>query len=340
MAVDRRIDQLLASPLGRQFALHLVDPMAELTLDGLSRDEAKRAVSSAVLAWVSLPEGPDALLAALARDTFDFGFSGEDEGLWPLSQAAREELRPVADALVAAAGPLGWWEPVDRADQRLLVWDDLPEIGEGGIDGLVHETVARERAMSEEGLRRPRPRPRPGVRIGATWWSAPGFAPLTWTTRAVPPLPTTALLGFIDTHQPFEATGARIFSLAIDPSARVYEITEPEDWRRLVQRFPEDATGTHDGEWRDWGGVTGPWLLPNWEGVMAHYDAVHVTVGGYVASCGLALPVGDAYTMLAGWIPDATLWLHDVAVARRFLGRWRGQPTPELNEIMAAWEPA
>jgi hypothetical protein len=28
-----------------------------------------------------------------------------------------------------------------------------------------------------------------------------------------------------------------------------------------------DATGTHDGEWRCWGGVRGPWLLPDWEKV-------------------------------------------------------------------------
>ncbi|MDA8269630.1 MAG: hypothetical protein M0013_14910 [Actinomycetota bacterium] len=204
----------------------------------------------------------------------------------------------------------------------------------------MRETVDRERQANEDGLRRQRPRERSGVRIGATWWSAPGFAPLTWTTGAVPPLPTTALLGFIDTYQPFRVTGARIFSVDINPSARVYEIAEPEDWRRLVERFPEDATGTHDGEWRDWGGVAGPWVLPNWHEVMAHYDGVHVAVGGYVASCGLALPVGDAYTLLAGWIPDATLWLHDVVIARRLLGRWHGQPTTDIAEVIAAWEPA
>lgn len=63
------------------------------------------------------------------------------------------------------------------------------------------------------------------------------------------------------------------------------------------------------------------------------------TVGGYVASSGVALPVGDAYTMLSGWIPDATLWLHDVAVARRLLGRWRGRPTTDVREVMEAWQP-
>ncbi len=340
MAGVHRVDQLLASPLGRQFAQHLVDRIPELTLDRLSNDEATRAINSAVAARVAPAEGVG-MLACLARETFQFGFGGDEERRWSLAKGGQEELRTVAAVLVAEGEALGWWAPVDRADQRLVAWDACPEIGAGGIEGLVREHVARARRENEERLARSRQRPRlrPRRRVGAMWWSAPGFAPLTWTTGAVAPMPSTALLGFIDTHQPFEATGASIFSLEIDPSARVYEVTEPEDWRRLVEQFPEDVTGTHDGEWRAWGGVTGPWVLPDWEGVMTHYDGVHVTVGGYLTSCGRALPVGDAHTMLSGWIPDATLWLGDVVVARQLLGRWHGQPTGDVDQIMAAWAP-
>lgn len=341
MVAIHRVDQLLGSPLGRVFALRLVDSKSAWSPpDRLSQSKAKRAINSAVTAWVAQAKGVR-LLTALARETFQFGFSGDDEWLWPLTQAAQEELRPVADVLVTEGELLGWWAPVDRADQRLLVWDDWPEIGDGGIEGFIREDVARARSENEEGLARPRRRHRlRGRHVGAVWWSAPRFAPLTWTTGPVPPLPTTALLGFIDTYQPLVATGAQVFSVEIDPSARVFEVTEPEDWRRLVERFPEDATGTHDGEWREWGSVTGPWVLPNWEEVMANYDGVHVTVGGYLSSCGLALHVGDAYTMLSGWIPDATLWLHDVAVGRRLLGHWHGRPTTDLTKVMAAWTPA
>lgn len=340
MVADVRVDEMLASPLGRELLLALIDPMAEDNLDWSSEGAAQSTIRAAVALRKALPDDPVALLVTLARTAFSFGFDGADDWLWPLTQEAKEELRPVADALVARAVPLGWWEPLHRPDQRILVWEDLPEIGEGGIEGLVRESSARQRARNEEGLARGRPRPRQGARVGATWWSAPDFAPLTWTTGAVPPLPTIALLSFVDTHQPFKPTGARIFSLEIDPGARVYEVASPEDWRRLVERFPEDATGTHDGEWRDWGGVAGPWLLPDWEEVMAHYDGVHVSAGAFVASCGLALPVGDAYTMLAGWVPDATLWLRDVAVARRLLGRWHGWPTASVEEVMATWTPA
>jgi hypothetical protein len=91
---------------------------------------------------------------------------------------------------------------------------------------------------------------------------------------------------------PLAETGVTVWSLQAAPHANVLEITEPTGWQALVGRFPRDVTGTHDGEWRYWGGVPGPWRLPDWELVMEHYDGVHVTIGGYLASCGLALPVG------------------------------------------------
>jgi len=84
----------------------------------------------------------------------------------------------------------------------------------------------------------------------------------------------------------------------------------------------------------------GPWRLPDWELVMEHYDGVHVTVGGFLASRRLALPVGDGYTMLAGWIPGATLWLRDLAAVSRPLGRWHGHPQClDWDEVREHWAP-
>ena len=98
-----------------------------------------------------------------------------------------------------------------------------------------------------------------------------------------------------------------------------------------MSAFPQDVTGTHDGEWRALSGLAGPWRLPDWAQVMEHYDGVHLTVGGCLAcgglACGgLALPAGGGHTMLTGWIPDATIWLRDVATGDRCLGRWHGDP--------------
>jgi hypothetical protein len=201
--------------------------------------------------------------------------------------------------------------------------------------------MAIERKENEEGLRRRRPKDRVGTRIGAEWWSAPSFASSTWTTGALEDLPTIALRHFVDTFAPFSETGATVWALDISPEARVLEIAEPGDWQELVDRFPRDVTGTHDGEWRYWGGVAGPWYLPNWDEVMGESDGVHVSIGGYVSSCGLALPVADGFTMLAGWIPDATLWLRDVADDRRVVGRWHGNPHDihSWDDVREGWSP-
>ena len=39
------------------------------------------------------------------------------------------------------------------------------------------------------------------------------------------------------------------------------------------------------------------------------YDAVHLSVAGYLATAGRALRAGEWHTVLAGWNPDETWWL-------------------------------
>jgi hypothetical protein len=340
MATETRVDQLLSSPLGRELLLNLIDRRSctdwSTGHEWSTEPEVREAVRAAA-ARPPLPTNTLDFLLALERTTFIFGFMGY-EWLWRLTKSMTDELRPVAEDVVAAVAPYGWWEPVERTDQRLLLWDGQPEVVGAGIEALVRDGVERARAENEESSARHRPR-RGQRNVGAAWWSPPSFAPLTWTTRHVPPLPSVALLPFFDTFRPFEPTGARVFALEIDPSAHVYEVNGPEDWRCLVEAFPMDVTGTHDGEWRRWGDVAGPWCLPDWSAVVERYDGVHVSVGGYVASCGLALRVGDAYTMLSAWIPDATFWLRDVAVDRRLLGRWDGNPTSGAAELLSGWIP-
>ena len=367
-----RADLLLDSPLGRQFlagflgfefgqelldqlGLGQVPGTVALTAGGVQhrapgrrrrwQDVAPHEAGAVIRAAVAQGEwrgllGLDEvmLLAALADDTFGFG---EDEAVQALTALAKQELRPVAGALVSAPGTRRWWEPVVRGDQRFLEWDDGPHPAGPAVEQAVRDSMREERAENAKGLKQRRRRERRGTRIGAVWWSAPDFAAQTWTTGAFGDVPAIALGHFIDTFTPFEETGATVWSLQIAPQARVLEIRAPADWQALVLSFPRDVTGTHDGEWRYWGGVPGPWRLPAWEQVMEHYDGVHVTIGGYVASCGLALPAGDGYTMLAGWIPDATLWLRDVTAGHRRLGRWEGHPQGGRgwDDIRAGWTP-
>jgi hypothetical protein len=257
--------------------------------------QAGNVIGTAV-AWRSWRErlaniGESDLLADLADVSSLFGFRGGDEELWGLTALAATELRPVAEALVDSPGGRRRWEPADLTSQRFVEWDGQPRMTGPALEQAVREFMVAERAENAEGLRRRRPRERPAVRIGAYWWSPPGFAPQAWTTTAVEGLPAAGCCEFFDTYlPPQDVTGAVVSALQIDPRARVLEITGPADWQDLVTRFPRDVTGTHDGEWRYWGGVPGPWRLPDWEQVMDHYDGVHVSIGAAVASCGVALP--------------------------------------------------
>jgi len=122
------------------------------------------------------------------------------------------------------------------------------------------------------------------------------------TTGGFGDLSAIALARFEDLFTPLEETSATVWSVRITPQARILEIAGPADWQALVSAFPQDVTGTHDGEWRAFSGLAGPWRLPDWAQVMEHYDGVHLTVGAYLACGGLALPAGGGHRMLTGWI--------------------------------------
>jgi hypothetical protein len=306
-------------------------------------DEVRAVFSAAVRAgeWrEEVARDELGLLSDLASTTSSFGFSPSDEAVWGLTALAGPELRPVAEALLRAPGAATWWEPAVLSDQRFLHWDGYPRPAGPAVAQAVHDGMRAERAENEELLSVSHSRVPTGTRTGSHWWSAPDFAELTWTTSAAGDIPAAAFGHFIDTLWPFQETGVTVWSLQVGSTARVLEITGPDAWQKLVARFPRDVTGTHDGTWRDWGGAPGPWRLPDWEQVMDHYDGVHVTVGGYLASCGLALPVAGGFTMLAGWIPGATLWLRDMTTASHPLGRWHGHPqSVDWGDVRDHWIP-
>jgi hypothetical protein len=287
-----------------------------------------RAVVGAAVAqgkWRGLLDlGELELLAVLAGAHPDFdGAAAGDEGTLELIAMAAGELRPVAAALVSAPAARRWWDPVARADQRFLEWDGWPRLTGQAVRWAVRDSVTAARAENARGLEWAARRGEPAR---GCWWSVPECTVQTMTTGGFGDVSAIALSRFEDLFVPLEDTGATVWSLGVAPQARVMEIAGPADWQALVAAFPQDVTGTHGGEWAEDGGPAGPWRLPDWDRVMEHYDGVHLTVGGYLACGGLTMPAGDGYTMLAGWVPDATIWLRDVATGQRCLGRWYGDP--------------
>ena len=87
----------------------------------------------------------------------------------------------------------------------------------------------------------------------------------------------------------------------------------PGQWAELVERYPLDVTRSRRDDWGRATGWVGRWLIPDYAALAADWDAVHVSVEGYLTAAGIAIPAGDgACTMLAGWDPDATWWFTDV----------------------------
>jgi hypothetical protein len=107
-------------------------------------------------------------------------------------------------------------------------------------------------------------------------------------------------------------------------SASVYEICGPGQWADLVGRYPLDVTRSRRDDWRRATGRAGGWLIPDYAAMAADWDAVHVSVAGYLTTAGIAILADDgACTMLAGWDPDATWWLTGVLSSTSQPEDWR-----------------
>jgi hypothetical protein len=115
---------------------------------------------------------------------------------------------------------------------------------------------------------------------------------------------------------------------------RTYEINGPDDWAALVASYPLDVSRSRRHDWWRATGWAGRWLIPDYGAVASDYDAIHLTVGGYLTTAGNALPVGEARCLLAGWDPDETYWLADILAAAGPPARWTWEGCPHFR-----WRP-
>lgn len=220
-------------------------------------------------------------------------------------------LEPIAHALAAAPAARWWWSPVDLNEQAIVRWlsqrrtrADRPQLT-GTAERL--EQLRSHTLTEEDVAARERPVAFDASYTGA-WWSTPTHANITTTSRRLDPLPAVQL-ELVEDAMGWER--ARVAPVDVDQDRRVLEIRAPSDWTDLVDRFPlsVDRSRRHDW-WRATGG-TGPWQIPDWAAVGQHFDGVHLTVAGYLASAGCALATRAGQTVLAGFDPDLTYWLTD-----------------------------
>ena len=163
------------------------------------------------------------------------------------------------------------------------------------------------------------------------------MASLVTTTRALPGLGSIELAWEEDS---FGHGSAAVWILGTTRRARVWEIDGPQAWLRLVDRYPLEVTHARRHDWYRTTGRVGAWQIPDWDAVAADWDAVHLSIAGYLTTATRALPIadGEAASVLAGWNPDQTWWLTDILATRAHPEWWRHLDDPHAPAL--AWQRA
>ena len=280
-------------------------------------DQAARAIADALsgLSLGRLTVDDPAAIAAVAHSVRDAAYWQEPDADDRLLADPRvlSALRPVAALTVRAPATQWWTARLDLGDQWFVSWlwkkrqkRAEPPLLTGAATRRSRwraDAVLEERHAADE-----RPASHDAPHSGS-WWSTPVFSGLVTTTPRLPD-GVPAQLTFVE--DPIGVKRARVARLQPQSEVRVYEIAEPSDLVDLVARYPLPMDRARRHDWYRTTGCRGPWLIPDWAAIRQDYDAVHLTVLGYLAAAGRPLPVGDHYTMLAGWEPTKTWWLNDV----------------------------
>jgi len=229
-------------------------------------------------------------------DGFAFGSSHNWHTFRTALLAAKESLRPIARLLVTNSELDWWWSDADLHVQRWISQRaegplSVSELSEARAMNLGRENFAK---LGKEEVTR--------------WWVQPQNDRIADTTRGpIGSVLAVKLLCHDDWH--VDENAIQVWDVEAPDDAKIYEIHCPEDWIRLVARFPRLYPNPPMGEWLRWTNCSGPWLLPEWKTISKHFDGVHVSLAGYLSTSYRALPIGDQFTILSGWHPDSTSWI-------------------------------
>jgi hypothetical protein len=345
-------DILLAGPRGRRLCWALVEDSGGEAKDWIGpswtqvrwfgspgEDPAVLAAELAAAAGQTDWEGvtasmTDVALVALLAESVSWAMYWQPPDLVDQALAHPEvaqALRPAAHAVTRAPGMRWWSSGVDLGTQQ-----HVQPVGSTSERPALSGTAGRLAAwraavIEDEHAAAERPAD-PAANYSGHWWSTPKWPTSVSTTRALPGLGPLQLTVIEDWPGWAEV---RCWPLTPRRAARIYEITGPGDWAALVARYPLEVTKSRRHDWWRVTGRDGTWLMPDYATAASDYDAIHLSVGGYLTTAGRAMPVAGAQCLLAGWDPDETYWLADVLTTA-------GPPIHWIRDDSAtpAWRPA
>jgi hypothetical protein len=329
MALDA--ESLLEGPRGRRLCLELamdLDPDIRLTVFQLGYDLDSGRGTSRMLLTAASPDdagtppaapSPEEVAVALgdlnpagldgsrvqaalerAVDAARYWQPPDGEDVLVAVPLVRAALLPLARRVIAAPGAR-WWDEGRGAEQWAIDWRSAADPAPLPKHLSLTEWGQRERAEETQAAKE-RPSD-PHAPWSGWWWSVPQG--IVRTAGRIP-----AALNLVEDSLGWEVAAA----IPVRGAGRALEIRTPHDWTSLCRRFPLEVTASRRHVWFNTTGRDGRWVIPDWERVAKEWDAVHLTVLGYLSGAGRALPVSPGTaTVIAGWDPDSTLWLTDVA---------------------------
>lgn len=310
----------LASPRGRFFAANVAykcsndDSAYCRPIAPEHVRDVVRAVDIRAVAKLSEWDLLDAL--SLATDFARYWQPPDEEDVLFADPEVIEALRPVIAAALDSPHARWWVEPVDLENQRYVLHpysiDQWPESTAPYRPSEDHLKLWRERALQTEARFRQDRVDRPNNTMGGEWWSTPAGGTLS-TSRSRDGLGALELMLEEDSSGCGEA---RVWPVQVHGTPRVYEIANPTDWASLVDSYPFAVPESRRSVWLSTTGERHDWFIPDWLAVAEDYDAVHLSIYGYLTTPGLAIPLShnQGATVLAGWDPDATWWLNNAVI--------------------------
>jgi hypothetical protein len=307
-------EMLLAGPRGRRLCFELLRAPADIWRIAFSAtlhpsEDHTEELLRAIDATDPVPVDEQSVFVALALAVDSARYWQEPDETDDLLATERvvAALEPTARR-VAASAAAGWWtSPVALDDQYHSRWTtEMPALSVEGSAGKLRrwrESAGREELQFAEYARTS------PVPVSGTWWATPALAGLPTTTRSRPGLGAVSLR-LVEDGMGWPESDLTPVRPVVPP--RVFEITGPEAWTGLVTRYPLDVTESRKHVWGMAVGSADEWRIPDWQAVAADFDAVHLTVAGYLGTATRLLRSGRAGTVLAGWDPDQTYWLGDV----------------------------